>query len=515
METARQDSWLEQKQAYRHRLFALVVMILGCVWTTRGLSAQDFDDQPLSAWGENETITPLAFDALFAEDAPPPEEPKSLEERLGDLEGKYSDLEKNYDKLKEDHSTLKGKLKTLVNAGHSDSVMKIRGRMHTDLWGFPGNSPGTNAFETGDPLVTPQDRFGFRRVRFGVGGEVWQTMEYRVEMEFAGGNRPEFRDCYMGWHDVPFFQRVLVGNQKRPYGLDQINSSNQNVFMERPFIVEGDDQDARRFGIVSYGVSEDQAWNWRYGVFNLRNIQDEGYYVSDHYQGEFASRLANTFWYDETSGGRGYGHWAIASTFADPDSSGLPGRATNEARFQTRPEARTSTRWLDTGEIAGADDYQVLGFENVLNFGALQFVGEYLHTWVDRDGFQDVEFPGGYVYVAYFLTGEFMPWDRATGQLARVEPLENFFLVDTCNDGIRGGWGAWQIAYRWSYADFTDQDILGGIGESHTLGLNWYWNAFAKMQFNAIYGEIDDHAPVAGFTSGHYTALGTRFMIDF
>jgi len=99
--------------------------------------------------------------------------------------------------------------------------------------------------------------------------------------------------------------------------------------------------------------------------------------------------------------------------------------------------------------------------------------------------------------------------------LGRIKPLENFFLVDTCDDGVRGGWGAWQIAYRWSYADLSDDDIRGGVGQSHTLGLNWYWNPYARVQFNAIYGEIDERGPIAGQTFGNYTILGARFMVDF
>jgi phosphate-selective porin OprO/OprP len=310
--------------------------------------------------------------------------------------------------------------------------------------------------------------------------------------------------------------------------LDHINSSRYNVFLERPFVIEAINQDSRRLGIQSWAFSEDLAWNWRYGVFNQRLVQDEGSYASDHLQGQIAGRLANTWWYDEASGGRGYGHWAIAGTVADPDGAGVPGRADNEARFRTRPEARTSSRWIDTGEIDGADNYQLLALENVWNFGSLQIVGEYQNLWLDRDGGDDLQFGGGYVYFAYLLTGEFMAWDRETGQLDRLEPLENFFLVDTPHDGIRGGWGAWQIAYRWSYADFNDADITGGRGISHTLGLNWHWNPYSRLQFNAIYGQIFDHdgnddvdnnpatPPVnTGPISGDYTILGTRLMVDF
>jgi phosphate-selective porin OprO/OprP len=305
--------------------------------------------------------------------------------------------------------------------------------------------------------------------------------------------------------------------------LDHLNSSRYNVFIERPFVIEAINQDARRLGIASYGVSEDQAWNWRYGIYNQRLIQDEGNYISDHYQMEFASRVANTIWYDECSGGRGYAHWGISGTIADPDGTNngssdpdnLWGRADNEARFRTRPEARTVARWIDTGAIEGADDYEMLGLEGVVNVGPCQVVGEYQNLWLQRNGGRDLHFHGGYAYVSYFLTGEHIPWDRESGTLGRVEPFENFFLVNRCGGGTGSGCGAWQVAVRWSYADFSDEDILGGIGDSITGGLNWHWNAYARMQFNYIYGNIHSHEPVAGQTFGDYHILGTRFMVDF
>ena len=461
-------------------------------------------------------VQPVAFYKMFLADDEDGRAEMTLEERLAALEEKYFDLG-------DDYEVLKKKPKTTVSSGHGGSTMKVSGRVHLDHWAIPGDSPGVNIYENNDPAISPQDRIGFRRLRFGVKGKLWKTMVYKIEMELARGNRVEFRDAYLGWSDLPFLQKLLIGNQKRPYGLDHINSSRYNVFMERAFVIEAINQDARRLGILSYGVSEDEAWNWRYGVFNQRLIQDEGNYTSDHYQPELAGRMANTFWYDESCGGRGYGHWAVSGTLADPDGSGIAGRATNEARFRSRPEAGTISRWIDTGVIDGADNYQMVGLENVWNFGPLQVVAEYQNLWLDRNGGSDLHFDGGYFYVAYFLTGEHMPWERDMGQIGRVEPFENFFLVNTCCDGVRGGWGAWQIAYRMSYANFSDDDILGGRGFSHTLGLNWHWNPYARLQLNAIYGEIDDREgfddadPPAslGPVAGHYTILGTRLMVDF
>ena len=409
-----------------------------------------------------------------------------------------------------------------VAPGHSAASMKVAGRIHTDYWAFPSTDPGIDQIEGGPD--GPQDRLGFRRIRFGVRGGLPANMEYRIEMEFAGGNAVEFRDVWIGWNDLPLLRKLLVGNQKRPYGLDHLNSSRYNVFVERPFVIESLNQDARRLGIQSWGVSEDLGWNWRYGVFNQRLIQDEGQYISDHYQLEFAARIARTFWYDDCADGRGYGHWALSGSTAYPDGSASSdvngtGPFINEARFRHRPEARSATRWLDTGAIAGASDYQLLGAEGVLNFGPVQLVGELQNVWLDRDsGFGDsLHFHGGYVYLSYFLTGEHLPWNRKTGTLGRILPFEDFFLVRTRDGQIGSGWGAWQIAARWSYADFNDRDILGGDGEAFTLGLNWHWNAYARMQFNWIRGKIRGNGVTRApqVLGGDYEIIGTRLLVDF
>ncbi len=50
-----------------------------------------------------------------------------------------------------------------------------------------------------------------------------------------------------------------------------------------------------------------------------------------------------------------------------------------------------------------------------------------------------------------------------------------------------GGWGAWEIAGRWSYLDVTDRTIIGGEMQNMTVGLNWYTNPYCKMAFNYIH----------------------------
>lgn len=275
----------------------------------------------------------------------------------GSIVDRVTKLESGFSEMKEDVSKVQGDVKKKVDFGHAHETMKIVGRVHADYWGFPESSPGINQLEYGDPTIPPQTRLGFRRLRFGVRGEVLPNMDYRIEMEFAGGASTEFKDAWPGFKHLPFLQTVLIGQQRRPYGLDHLNSSRFNVFMERPFVIEAFNEDERRFGIAAYGVSDDLAYNWRYGVYNLENIKSTGNYVNNALQLEFTGRFANTIWYDETSDGRGYAAWAVPGSYAQPDGNGVPNNAISRstAFFRTKPAARSRRRWFDTGTIAGGD----------------------------------------------------------------------------------------------------------------------------------------------------------------
>ncbi len=437
------------------------------------------------------------IDNLLSDDVP---QSPDTSQPLGD------DILKRLEALEKGQSSSKSK--------SSRPTMNWTGRIQADYWAFPGQSAGEDAFENGDPFDAIDDRFLFRRLRIGVAGTISDNMLYKLEVDFNDPNNPQLKDNFIGWENLPFFQTVLVGNQKRPYGLDAIESSRFTTFLERPAIVEAFTADSRRFGIASYGFTEDLRYNWRFGGFMGRDLQSIGTVTATpdagDYQAEFAGRLAQTVYYEDD--GRNYLHLATAGTVASTD-----GNASSEfstARFRSRPEARTSGRWLDTGVIAGAQDYQLTGLEAVFNQGPLQIAGEWMNTWVHREGFQDVSFHGGYVYIAYFLTGEHVPWDRETAQLERVKPFRNFYWSKDALENPPGP-GAWQVAIRYSYADLTDADILGGIESNMTLGLNWYWNPYSRLQFNYVYGRIHDRTPISGFSEGEYHILGTRVAVDF
>lgn len=161
--------------------------------------------------------------------------------------------------------------------------------------------------------------------------------------------------------------------------------------------------------------------------------------------------------------------------------------------------------------IPNVDEDHLLGFEAVGNWGPTQVVGEWVNNWLERDGgSDDLTFRGGYVYVSHFMTGEHMPWNRKSGTLGRPKPYSGFADSETCS--------AWQVAARYSHADFSDADIYGGVGNSLTLGLNWYWNDHADLQFNDITGRISERNETVGadtFDGGRYNIFGIRLRVDF
>jgi len=400
----------------------------------------------------------------------------------------------------------------------------IGGRIHADYWGFPDQSQGIGFFENPNPASSafgnePENRFLFRRIRLEMRGDIFENMMWRMQVDFNNPGTPEMKDVWIGFRNLPGNHRLLIGNQKRPIGLDHLNSSRFNVFAERPLVVETFNEDARRPGITLYGNTEENDWGWASGVYLLKNISRDGRSIGDSSQASANVRLFSSPYYEND--GADYFHWAVAGMFARPDGDVDPGDTNvNEGRFRTRTQSRSSSRWLNTGRIPGIEWFETLAFEAMYNAGPLQITGEYMFNWSQRDSVTpgtgpDLFFSGAYVYVSYFLTGEHMAYNRRSGTLARLHPRQNFWLADWVRGKHGGGWGAWQIAARYSHLDITDHDIRGGVGNIFELGVNWHWTSHSHVQFSVMWGDIEQHAPVGGFTDGNFVTIGSRFQADF
>jgi phosphate-selective porin OprO/OprP len=181
--------------------------------------------------------------------------------------------------------------------------------------------------------------------------------------------------------------------------------------------------------------------------------------------------------------------------------------------------------FLDTGRIL-ADNYQLLHGEIGGNYGPAHFQAEYLASFVDQRTGAGIFYDGAYVQCGYFLTGEHCGYNKQMGALDyNVQPFSDFFALG--RKGCFGGWGAWEIAARWSYLNLADNNLLAanqlsaaagppaspnpGTLNSATLALNWWWNQYTRVQFNYIHPMLNSTA----FGRSDTDIYATRFQIEF
>jgi len=116
-------------------------------------------------------------------------------------------------------------------------------------------------------------------------------------------------------------------------------------------------------------------------------------------------------------------------------------------------------------------------------------------------------FDGFYAYATWFVTGETRPFRG--GNFDRVRPLRQLG---------KDGFGALELALRYDRLDLSNTPILARAGtraESLTLGLNWYFNPYAKLMFNWVRfdGRNTPLDPIGASTEGD--AIATRLHLDF
>jgi phosphate-selective porin OprO/OprP len=99
---------------------------------------------------------------------------------------------------------------------------------------------------------------------------------------------------------------------------------------------------------------------------------------------------------------------------------------------------------------------------------------------------------------AFVLTGETRLYNSASASYAGIVPANPFSLTG-------GGWGAWEIAGRFSTMDLNDQlaaanGIAGGRPTVYTLALNWYVNANVRFMFDYLHGDIAKQVSPTNFS---------------
>jgi phosphate-selective porin OprO/OprP len=417
--------------------------------------------------------------------------------------------------------------------------------------GRPGAKQGVASGVSMGGIGDLEDGMFFRRIRPFLEGTFWENGEYRLNLalennQFSSAGLDEF---WMGFRNVPLIGRINFGHVKNALGLeaDMTASSRCMTFMERSSYSEaiGGNENFVT-GVWFHNSYLDDRVTYTYTAFRQDNGVSSGAFFGDGQWG-WQGRLTALPIYEcegrqllhvGLSGGWRNGVNNVAnSTFRtfqlrarpelrDDDPAGSP------AGGQALPDA-DSNRMVDTGVIV-ANRQWLTGLELLYVAGPFSVQGEWGWNWIDHafgfnpTGFtlapalktpQNYVFNGGYVQVAYSLTGENRLYDKALGTLDRtyLRPFSNAWLVRDEYGNLNWGIGAWELAARWSYISLNDgvglNRIQGGVMNGFTAGLNWYINTNIKFQFDYV---LDQRSamPLGAFP-GTTQGFGTRVQLSF
>ncbi|MEO5773845.1 MAG: porin [Sphingomicrobium sp.] len=475
--------------------------------------AQQTDDFSQTTTTDQQSASPI--DTLVADDKPAAAAAAptgdALQDRLNALEARIRQLEGRNAELEQQAELNEGRLQSVetraakaaqfswaptISEPTGAFTWKPRGVIEGDVAAFIERKGGYD-YNNGT---------GFRRARLGFDGTAFKNFAYRIEVDFAG-NTVNLLDAYLQYTKIPKTV-ITVGQHKAPFGLESNNSDNYNTFLERGMFTNafGNAGAERRIG-VSVAYAPKETLNFSAGLFG----DNESIARSNN----APATLTRTP--DESWGFNGRATWEPIFDTGKIVHLGLSGfyrtalksgDVEDAVRLSDRPNIRIDNGNIaDSGVITGVKNLRYAGAEAATVFGPFTLAGEAGRLWLTRPGLNNEHFDGYYGYASYFLTGETRPFKA--GNFDRVKPF-----TELGKDGL----GAFEVALRYDHLDLSNTPVVARAGNevsSWTLGLNWYFNPYAKLMFNWVRfkGNNTPLDPVGSETKGD--ALATRLHVDF
>ena len=142
------------------------------------------------------------------------------------------------------------------------------------------------------------------------------------------------------------------------------------------------------------------------------------------------------------------------------------------------PEFNKAPDFVGTERIE-ADSSLLLNLEASWRSGPYWLSAEYFGQDVATPVGPDLQFTGYNLTGSWAVTGEMRPYNRRRGLF---QPLPIARPVDA------DGWGALELAARYSTLDLNDGPVQGGEMDVYSLGVNWWLTP--TMQFSMDYRYI-------------------------
>ncbi len=343
----------------------------------------------------------------------------------------------------------------------------------------------------------------FRAARLKTSGTAYGRLVWKAEYDFAGGN---VKDVWIALKKVPAVGTVKFGYFKEPFSLEELTSSRFITFMERGLPIAL--SPGRSTGIQINDQAFDQRATWAVGFF--REMDDDfgatkGFSDTSAYQ--VTGRFTGVPIYQED--GSQVLHLGVSYSHKFRNIGG-----DEDLRWKARPESHLAPTVANSGDL-DSDGADLLNIEFAGVAGPLSLQAEYTSAWADLGVASGTSRSwGAYFEASYFLTGEHRNYNLKKGAFARNRILEP----------LGEGWGAWQIAVRFSRLKLLNEDgVNAGNIRDITVGLNWYLFSNFRMTANYIYSDVDNAPYVVIlndvstllYTNGNANIFQMRAQVDF
>jgi phosphate-selective porin OprO/OprP len=415
-----------------------------------------------------------------------------------------------------------------ISSADGQNTLELTSRLHLDFADYLRVHPQT---PTGQHSLT--SGVNARRARIGVLGKFMGDWNYALVLDFGGSSDSNTAigartsDIVNAFISYVGFRLVAIdlGYMKVPWTLDEATDSNDIMFIERASP-----------NAVATGLAAGQFRS----AFGVRANSDR-YWAGAYLTGPISGALHSGSNQQQLGGvARATYQLLQSSTYSlhlgldgeyvfTPRANGSSATSIdNTVIFSDRPELRVDpTVFINSGAIP-AKNAAVYGVEAAAGVGSFYAQGEYYIYQVSQSGLAagaptpELTFDGGYVEASYTLTGEARNYISTAGAYSAIVP----------NRPVgSGGWGAWELAARYSYVNLNSHvtpgvaptatgGVFGGRQNVYTIGVNWYPVTNIRFMLDYLHADVNK-IPTATGVGGSTTpgaviqAIALRTQVAF
>lgn len=384
-----------------------------------------------------------------------------------------------------DPAETKGGIKIKTDDGRFEAT--VGGRIQFDYYSFSeddGALIGSTAFGSGVAANDNRGGAAFRRAYLTLTGKAY-GWDYKFENDFAGtpgAGGGTFREMWIGTKVGP--GKLMIGQHKGFRGMEELASSNEITFLERP-------------NTTATGIYKDR--QFLRGLFYKGNTDSFGYGIhAATLTGEAGDPTEGTsfggraYWFPMSADGQTL-HFGLAYS-TDREDTNSKGAS---AVFQYGGRRGISLGLGGAGEALASK----FGTQNTIHgevagsFGSFFAQAEYAQATLENAyaGPSDADVTAYYVQAGYFVTGEKKVYKKDRGAFGSPKPINSYGAVELvaryeASENTETTTGAKNGCSLTGVADGSYQTCEGS---QITVGANWYVNPNVRFMLNYYLAQAD------------------------